>query len=548
MATVTSTARTVTNKDEMLNKLLDDVLDRHMQPEDRYEIAAILESLGWNDARGAEAFGVEDVFALASDLWERNKARVRYTSFAKTKSLTLMQLIVTLTRTFLRGMIFAIPMAVSVVSMLTLKFSLWSYENLHVELATVIAIGTILSFVTVGGFTQAIARRGFYYIIQGYYNMARRVTFHFIGLGFLVCVVMIVLIFLLNMVIQVFPYRLLTIIFLYFFFLNAIWLSVTVMYILKKELLFTGLILMGIGIVYILFRGLDINIIVSQLIALFFVSVTSIFIVIWLFKRAEAKADKGIQPQLPKLSVMVYSTMPYFIYGTLYFAFLYVDRIMAWSTNTKFTMPYLIWFRGEYELGLDFALLVLMVPMGVAEVILTKLMMDIEVSQKSYWGDETEKMSRIFRVEYYRRLAVIVTVSLVSAILLYVSLWYIFHNNNVAIGLTLFTNQITHFVFLVALASYVLLAIALMNAVILFSLSQPNLVLQSIWLPFAVNLVVGFLASRWMTYAFTDPQNPHGYEFAVLGLLAGSIVFVALSTRNVLKVLRNLDYYLYAAS
>ncbi len=525
------------DKDSMQSKLLDEVLERHMQPEDRYEIAAILESIGWNDKRAAETFGVEDVFALASDLWERSRTQIRYTPFAKVQSVNLWRMVMALARTFLRGVIFAIPMAVSVISMLTLKFSLWSYENLSVELATSIAIGTILSFVTVGGFTQAIARRGFFYIIQGYYNMARRVTFHFIGIGFLVCIVLSLFFFFANAIIQMFPFKMLSIIILYFFFLNTIWLSVTVMYILKKELLFTGLIIFGIGIVYLLFDLLQLNIILSQLISLSVVSITSILSVIWLFKRAETKAEKGIQPKLPKMSVTLYSVTPYFIYGIIYFSFLYVDRVMAWSTNNHYSMPYLIWFRGNYELGLDFALLVLIIPMGLAEVILTKLMMDIEVSQKKFWGDEAERMSRVFRNSYFRRLALIGFIAFVSAVALYFSLERVFATFNLSIGNTLFSNGLTHYVFIMSLSSYVLISIALMNAVILFSLSQPYLVLKDIWPAFLVNVIIGFLFSRWF-----------GYEYAVIGLLVGSFVFSALSVRSVIKVFRNLDYYLYAAS
>ena len=78
-------------------------------------------------------------------------------------------------------------MAISIAAMLTLKFSLWSYQYLSLEQATSIAIGTILSFVLVGGFTQAIASSGFS-LIQGYYKLARKNTFIFIGIGFVFCV------------------------------------------------------------------------------------------------------------------------------------------------------------------------------------------------------------------------------------------------------------------------------------------------------------------------------------------------------------------------
>jgi uncharacterized membrane protein len=93
------------------------------------------------------------------------------------------------------------------------------------------------------------------------------------------------------------------------------------------------------------------------------------------------------------------------------------------------------------------------------------------------------------------------------------------------------------FVFLWSLLAYTLVAITLLNSVILFTLSQPNRVLRALSLALAVNILVGFLLTRWIDY----PE-------AVFGLLAGSIVFLVLSTREVLHTLSRLDYYLYALS
>lgn len=530
-----SSAAPPANQAQLLDSLLDEVLERHRQPEDRYEIAAILESMGWNDRRAQETFGAESVFELADELWERSQAKVLYTPFSKAERMSPAKIAMALIRNFLRGLIFAIPMAISVVAMLTLKFSLWSYENLRVDYATGIAIGTILSFVTVGGFTQAIARRGFFYIIQGYYNMARRVTFYLIALGFALCLVLCVLLFLFNTIINMFPLNIIGIIILYYFFLNSIWLSVTVMYILRKELAFTGVIIIGIFIVFILFRIAGLDIILSQLIALIFVTILSLLLVVYFFRAAERKAERGIEPKLPKMSVMMYSTLPYFVYGVLYFGFLFIDRVMAWSTNDTF-MPYFIWFRGEYELGLDFALLVLMLPMGFSEVVLTQLMLNIEASQKTYLGDQIPEMNREFQRIYMNRLWMLAGIATACGIALYSILYAIFRDSD-SIGNTLFRVPVTHFVFVVAIIAYVCLAIALMNAVILFSMSQPGYVIRSIWPAFLANLVVGFLLSRWI-----------GYHFAVFGLLAGAVLFLALSTRWVKRVFRHLDYYMYAAS
>lgn len=523
-------------KKHKLNQLLLEIKERRMQPEDHYEIAALLESMGWNDERASKSFGVNNIFELALQLWNMSKTNIIFTPFSKIPKIRFGEMIYTIVTNFLRGAIFALPMAVSVLSMITLRFSLWSYENLSVELATSIAIGTILSLITVGGFTQAIARQGFFYITQGYYGMARKVTFHFISLGTMACLILSGLVFVLNTFINFFPYYMIMMTILYYFFLNTIWLSVTVMYILKKELVFTGLIIIGIANVYLLFIIFGINIIISQLITLFAVSLMGIGLAIYFFKKAEAKDEKGIKAKLPKMSVTVYNTLPFFIYGTLYFSFLFIDRIMAWSINNAY-LPFFIWFRGDYELGLDFSLLVLIIPMGLIEVVLVKIMVNIQLSQKQYLGQDIKRMTQKYIREYFTWALVIFIVAILCAIFLYYSIHLVMSYINPEMGEIIYHNKVTHFVFVLSLISYVCLSVGLMNAVTLFSLSQPQKVIKAISPAIIVNLVTGFILSRWL-----------GYEFAILGLLIGSLVFVVLSSLMVLSVLRKLDYYMYAAS
>jgi hypothetical protein len=540
MSTLLTSQRPITSpreREKRYQELVEEVLKRSMVPEDRLEVAALLESMGWNDIRAAETFEVEDVFELASEIWEQISQKVVTTAFTGNIKTDAAKMTFELVKSFLRGLIFALPMAISVVSMLTLKFSLWSYENLSVELATCIAIGTILSFVVVGGYTQAIARRGFFYIFQGYYNMARKVTFSFIRYGYISCIVVSGLLYLFNLVFNIFPVDMFGYIVLYFFFLNSIWLSVTVMYILRKELAFTGLIIAGIGIVYILFEVIHMDIIFAQLISILFVSILGMVLVLYYFRAAEKKEEKGIAPKMPRLSITVYSVMPYFTYGFLYFSFLYVDRIMAWSANDTGYMPYFIWFRGEYELGLDFALLALMIPLGVCEVIVNRLMMDVEASYKRYWGFEADKMNAHFGRVYHRLLLIIAATSVTSGFLIYFLIDLLNMQYKDFAGKALIATAKTEFVFIIGLAAYVVLAVALMNAVILFSLSQAKQVNRAIIPALALNFIIGFLLSRWVDFTY-----------AVFGILAGCIVFLILSTLAVRKVISKLDYHLYEFS
>lgn len=537
------------HQEKAMEELLKEIRQRHVQPEDALEITALLEAMGWTDEQSRQTFGVNDVFELAELAWEKIQKDIIITPFTPIERPSLWRLTQELMHQFLRGVIFALPMAVSVIAMLTLKFSLWSYENSTVQNATSIGIGTILSFMVVGGFTQAIARRGFFYVMLGYYNMARRLTFYFIRIGFVVCIIVSILLYLINMIFHILPYRMITISVLYFFFLNMIWLSVTVFYVLRKEVVFTGLITLGIFIIWLLFDFFHIlPILTSQLIALAIVSVIGFFLVRYYFHEAERKMDKGIAPQMPRSSFTIYSIWPYFVYGFLYFSFLFMDRIIAWSTPDQF-LPYVLWFRNPYELGLDFALLVLIIPMGISEVIVTKIMKELEESQKGYLAVEVHQLKKRFTSIYTRRLLIMIFLTSLNALLFYGLLIWFFTNHPDSIGIWLFTNPITHFVFICGIIGYVFLAIGLMNAVILLSLSQAKMVKEALLPAFLINLLVGFVSSRW-AYHIIGPNlsNNPGHSYAVFGLVIGAFLFAVLSIRKVYQLHHKLDYYMNAAT
>jgi len=521
----------VGEKEDLFNQLINEVLARHQNPEDIYEVAAILESMGWSDDMASDVAGKEDIFALAAEIWDIIQSKILYVPTAQVEKISPFQYILMVLRSFLRGTIFALPMAVSVAAMLTLRYSLWSYQYLSLENATSIAIGTILSFMAVGGFTQAIARRGFMYIGQGHYYMA----FHFVRMGYAVCLLGALSFMVFSSVFSVYPWRMTIIIIVYFLFLSAIWLSVTVMYMLQKEMAFTGLIIGGIFTVFVLFDLMGLNIILSQVIALTLVSLTGIIAAYYYFLQAERKMETGIAPPMPRMSIVVYTSIPYFLYGFTYFTFLFIDRIVAWSTNNVF-MPYIIWFRGEYELGLDFALISLILPMGLVEVVVNDIMLNIEANQKNFMAEDNRRLGEMYTRIYIKRLAYTAVFSLLNAFILYFALKAYLGENYWELNM-IFTHPTSHFVFAWALLSYAIVAVALMNALILFCVSQPEMAYRPLLYSLMINLCLGFVLSRWIDYSW-----------AVIGLVVGALVFAVLTTRMVLRVMKNLDYYLYSAS
>lgn len=518
-----------------VREIADLVYERHMEPEDTLEIAAILESMGWTDDRVEKQFGFIDVFQLSSAIWQQRKHIHMSANEYKQPTRIFVRVRQDLLH-FLQGTIFALPMAVSIAAMLFLHVSLWSYQYFTVKIATSIAIGTILSFVSVGGFMQGIARQAYYYMLQGYFSMARRITFRFILAGILLSILISIALLLIDQLFPILPMPMIVIAIEYYLSLNAIWLAVTSMYVLRKETIFVLLLSGGIAVVFIGNKFFHINLILLQTFAMLLIFLAGIGLVYHFFRKAEQQKEKGIRVRLPRASILVHTTLPYFLYGTLYFILLFADRTIAWSTHTTFSQ-YLILFRGEYEVGLDFALLSLIIPTGVAEVIVHRLMLDASNSQKQYLSKQTSQMCQYFVSQYKKSILIILGASIISAALDDMLVMWLFGRSGILLHQSVEWTGTTNYVFIIGLIAYGLLAIGLLNSVVMFSLSRPDFVLSPLLFAIIIDLVTGFLLSRWI-----------GYSNAVIGLLVGVLLFTFMTTRNVLHVLRSLDYHLYLLS
>ena len=83
---------------------------------------------------------------------------------------------------------------------------------------------------------------------------------------------------------------------------------------------------------------------------------------------------------------------------------------------------------------------------------------------------------------------------------------------------------------------YLFLTLGMLNVLYLYTLNQHQKPLISLIVAFVINLVVGALLSRILSY-----------EYSVIGMMVGSFVFMVLTLRTSKKFFKNLDYYYYAA-
>jgi len=535
-------------------QLADEVMERIGWPLDKWAVAATLESIGMRDADAVQEFGKEDIFDLAEDIYARCQARGWESVGEKgPRELTLRERLGRFFKFYIQGLFFALPMAGQIFAVLFLGYSLWASLQFSEREATVVAVGTILSLVVTGGFVQAIGRKGLFYLEQGGYILAREVCLRFIKTGTLAVIEVGLVLYLANLMWPFFSRSMLAVVLMYYLLLSELWLFLAVLYTLRERIATLLLTLLGALIVYLAMKFTPWGIFVAHGMGL---AIADALIFAWGYRALSRRArETGVElelARLPRGSILTYSVAPYFLYGMLYFGYLFVDRLVGWSAG-EIPPPYVIWFRTSYEWGLDVALLSLVFTIAALEYTINEFSSLIIPVQKGFNAHHLSRHNSFFKRFYLRQSVLLFVVALISVLGVrwgateFAEHLLIPHpvftgidveatGASSAAAVRVFDDPVILFILTWGVVGYSLLVWGLLSAVFFFSLSRPGFVLRTIALALVVNLLTGFILSRAISY-----------EYSVLGLVAGSLVFGALSTWYAHKVLNHLDYYYYSA-
>ena len=521
-------------REEQLNLLAEEVLSEIEQPKDLWEVAASLEVSGIRDIDARQEFGCADVFDLAQRIFALAQEMPTAQPRPPQRQAPLLWRFF---KSYVRGLLFSMPMAAQIFAMILFGYALWAWVEFSLTEATAIGLGTVMSFLVTGGFTQAIARRGLFYIHQQQDILTRKVTYRFFFTGMLTVIAVGLLLFIINLVFEMLTAEMAFYAQVYYFLLSALWLSFSILYMLRQQLLFTLITVIGIVIVHTGILILKWPMILTQatgLVAAIGLSLAAG----WVILQRKAKRAQGefAVSDMPRVSMVVYSVAPYFFYGILYFAFLFADRIMAWSADKgRGLIPYFIWFDTRYELGMDWALLCFVLTVGVLEFTMQEFSERIVPAEQTMRADGFDHFNRRFTRFYYTHLALFLAVSVASIIGAFWGMIYM-RETGLFPFIEFFFNPLSESVFWWAAVGYVFLVWGLFNSVFLFALSRPALVLRSLAPALALNLIVGFVFSRAVRY-----------DLAVIGLTAGSLVFMLVSGYYARRTFRKLDYFYYSA-
>lgn len=503
------------------------------RPLDHWEITALLETYGLRDIDAKEEFGYEDLFDMAKDLLPYIEKRDDY-KLRSIQSISADGIFKRSMKNYIKGLAFSLPMLVQIIFTLAVGYAIWSSLHSDLERATAISLGTFAALIVTGGSAQAIGRKGLFYLKLDEFTLARNVSLVLYGVGVILVILLLIFLGILNFFFDVYPAAMFGVAATYYLLLSLFFLSLSIFYMFEDYLAIVVLTFVGLLFVYLLHSFLHLSLPISQIFGLIGLNIVVMMAAFLKLSRLKDKNGSSEGSILPKPSILFYSLLPYYSYGLFYFTFLVIDRIVAWSAQSA-TNPYVIWFNVQYELGLDWALLSLIFLMGITEVSIAEFMYRVNDRVTKIRFDDAETFaSEIYA--FFKKFNFFFTLfSLAVIIFTYFFIVIVYDIFDITF-LKNFLKQPTIYIFFVAAFSYFLLVNSLMNILFMFSLSRHHIPVKSTGYALFGNFFIGIILSR----AF-------GYEYAVFGLLAGSLILWVMTYRSIREMFQRLDYFYYSA-
>ncbi len=516
-----------------LAELYHEITKEKGKPLDVWEMTALLEIYGIRDIDAVKEYGFTSVF----DMGEYMQKYIIGKSYPQ-KSLVNWEKIPPFGKrvflNYIRGLAFAMPMFVQIFFTLTIGYALWSGVNMDQETATAIALGTFLALIVTGASAQAIGRKGLFYLKQDEFILAANVTEALKKVGLLIILGVGLVVLLIQLFFHIFPFYYFYVLIVFYLLLSFLFLNISVYYMFEEYTKILGFFLLAMILTYIAHAIIKVKLPEAQFISLVIINILLFILVIRKIRRLKKKNTISEGEEIPRASMLFYSLITFYMYGFFYFVFLVTDRIIAWSTYVP-AKPYFIWFNVPYELGLDWALIVLILMMGFTEISIHEFMYRINDLVIQYKYKEYKKFNREIKNFFTKFNIVYLVFAIVIILLTYYVTYWLYHYWHIRY-LGTFFHSYTPYVFWVAAISYVFMVNGLMNVLFIFSFSRQNFSITSIAIAVGLNILVGLILSRMF-----------GLEYAVLGLLIGSLVFWIISFSYTVKMLRKMEYYYYSA-
>lgn len=514
-------------------------------PVNVWAVASTIESMGIRPVDVSREYGFDGILPLADFVYQELKQKANEES--KSNKAEKHPWWISVKKGFKRiglflnfykyGLMYIVPMLTQVVALFVFKYSLWAYLYFNVAQATIVAIGTMMGFIITGGFVQVLGRVVSFYVGMENFLLARKISNYFIRWGIVTLLSIALLLYVFNIVIPFYPQTMFILSMVYGIMIGALILIGAILYALKQTFVISMAVIIGTALVIVNVVYFHMNVYLAQwagigLAILIMLTYSKLYFEI----KVHSMSKELLSSSLPRFEVIYYENYRYFLYGLMYFLFLFMDRILAWSAGPP-PPTYIIWFKTPYELGMDWALLSLILTVGSLEYSINSFSKLLIPKQKELVIKHVGKFNDYFFSFYIRQLILLIIIGILSIIVAYYGVTFLKpYGREYPIINDFFSSKITYKVFWIASVGYLFLSIGLLHTLFFFTLARPRYVIYSMIAAILVNFVVGYILSRTLHY-----------EDAVFGLAVGALVFAFVSGIVAVKFFKRLDYYYYSA-
>ncbi|EAR02553.1 hypothetical protein [Maribacter sp. HTCC2170] len=527
-----------------LEKTTTEVIQKSGNPVSAMVVLATLESFGIREKDVFKDYGFVSIMDLAIHIYEDLLSRpietlVNINELKKRKkhdsqipvSGYLWMKAKLLAQFYPLGLFHLLPIFLQVAAIIFFGYSLWTFVGFNIIQSTSVVFGVILGLIISGGYVQVMGRQASFYWHHEEFTKARMVMDKLIKSGINGMLLSFLALGMINFFFNLYPFSFVLVMFTYALLIGTLLLVSAPFHTIRQRWAIT--LSISIATLFALalkeFSSLHIYLThwIGVLVAIF-LSKT----ILWGFFKVKGVGTESVHVT-PSKSMVIYRNYPYFFYGGLIYIFIFIDRILAWSADFTLTHQYVFLYEKDYEIGMDLAILIFFMLAGVLEYAIASFSKFLDIKQKNTpFLNRKEFNRRMYRM-YRGHIFLLVITALVTTTLIYLIItqpWGYEASFNESLDV------LSIKVCIIGGIGYLFLTWGMLNALYLFTLSKPNGVLSSLMISCVVNFVVGFTVSRIFAY-----------EYSVVGMLVGSIVFMTLTLREIKSFYKNLDYYYYAA-
>ncbi|HLG72744.1 MAG TPA: hypothetical protein VK009_20180 [Chloroflexota bacterium] len=513
-----------------LDELASELAARRLDIFDEWTVTALLESSGLGDGDARQRYGLPDLFCIGRLLFPRLPVPVEERP-AAAPAMRSEWSFRKLLASYSIGLVYFVPTFGLIVGFMLLGYSLWAWAGFTLAQATAIGLATLGSLVVTAPAVQAIAARGYYYLNTENYRLLRvataRLTLVGIGLALVSCALLAGLWQLAGLASADYFVA-------YFLLLAVFWLCIARIDVVNLRWLVSASCLVGLVCVFGLRQFDWISMSHAQWAGLGAVDAGLIALTEWRLRSwvRDTPANLAAVPLLPMRALLA-QAWPIFTYGAAYYVFLFIDRLVSWSAQPKLPGQLLV-FRGDYEAGLDLALLVLFLCTMLLEYTIRVFSEQLIPATDGAGASDRAGVRRTFLSLYARQGGLMLLVAAASVLF---TLFAVPLLPRLVGGSQqqVFELPLVAAVFRIAVASYVVFALGLFSAVFLQNLARRGTVVAALAGAMMLDVGVGELAVQRL-----------GYAGACIGLLAGCIFFALATTLAAIQTLRRVPYQLAA--